>query len=225
MYKRIDLTKIGGFPVTQDVLDFLQKSYRDCFAGLAAQFGNLVIISGVADLGANWGDGWVVIGGELMPFVGGTKAARVIVQEDSANETFGDTLVKTVYYTKTARLAAAGGDAFTDFVRLRTARSLLSKTVPIGNWNMNITSGGGINSKTVDLGVPFEKIRRCEVLIVFGQEIFPLTAHFPGNGTYWVGIKGSTNIVLYAQASSFFDNPIFGGNEENRGFVTFDYEP
>jgi hypothetical protein len=120
MNKRIDLTKTDGFPFTQDMFDFMQQSYRDAIAALASAQGPLVIVTGVADLGADWGSGWVVIAGELMPFVGGTKAARVIVTETTGTEVFEDTGVETVYFTKQAVLAGAGGNLFADFVRIKT---------------------------------------------------------------------------------------------------------
>jgi hypothetical protein len=120
MNKRIDLTKTDGFPYTQDMLDFMQQSYRDAFGAIANSLGPLVIVTGVDDLGAAWGSGWVSIAGELMPFIGGTKAARVIVTETTGTEVFEDTVVETVYFTKQAVLAGAGGNAFADFVRLKT---------------------------------------------------------------------------------------------------------
>lgn len=124
MNKRIDLTKTNGFPYSQDMLDFMQQSYRDAIGAIARSFGSLVIVTGVADMGTDWGNGWVAINGELMPFVGGVKAARVIVTETSATEVFEDTSVQNVYFTKQAVLAGAGGNAFADFVRLSTVQQL-----------------------------------------------------------------------------------------------------
>lgn len=140
MYKRIDLTKTEGFPFTQDTFDFMQQSYRDSVAAMAGMIGNLVIVTGVADLGASWGDGWVVIDGELLPFVGGVKAARVIVEEVTADETFADATVKTVYYTRRARLSGAGGNLFTDFVRLAELQTILADS---GWLNSGIVLGSG----------------------------------------------------------------------------------
>jgi len=120
MNKYIDFTKLEGLATYQDTLAFLQESYRGAFAGIAASFGNHVIISGVADLGANWGDGWVVIDGELLPFAGGLKAAQVIVEELTDTEVFGDDSIQTVYFTKRAKCASAGGTDMVDFVRLST---------------------------------------------------------------------------------------------------------
>ena len=123
MNRRIDFTQLGGFPISQNSLAFLQQSFRDAFAGLAAYFGDYVILSGVADLGANYGDGWMAINGELVPFVGGTKASNVVITESVASKLFADGNTKNVWYTRTASCASSGGTPFTSFTRLSGAKN------------------------------------------------------------------------------------------------------
>lgn len=124
MYKRIDFTKLEGLATYQDTLDFLQTSYRDAISAVARAFGDKVIVTGVDDQGASYGDGWVVIAGELMPFVGGLKTTQVIVEEITDTEVFGDNSVQTVYFTRRARLGNTGGYAFTDFIRVNTMAAI-----------------------------------------------------------------------------------------------------
>ena len=97
MYKRIDFTKLEGIATYQDTLDFLQLSYRDAISAIAKAFGSRVIVTGVTDLGTTYSDGWVVIDGELMPFAGGLKTDRIITEELTDTEIFGDGSVQTVY--------------------------------------------------------------------------------------------------------------------------------
>ena len=123
MNRRIDFTQLGCFPISQNSLAFLQQSFRDAFAGLAAYFGDYVILSGVADLGANYGDGWMAINGELVPFVGGTKASNVVITESVASKLFADGNTKNVWYTRTASCASSGGTPFTSFTRLSGAKN------------------------------------------------------------------------------------------------------
>ena len=123
MNRRIDFNQLGGFPISQNSLAFLQQSFRDAFAGLAAYFGDYVILSGVADLGANYGDGWMAINGELVPFVGGTKASNVVITESVASKLFADGNTKNVWYTRTASCASSGGTPFTSFTRLSGAKN------------------------------------------------------------------------------------------------------
>jgi hypothetical protein len=126
MYKRIDLTNLEGFPLTQNTLDHIQKSFRDTFAGLSALLGDYVIVTGVADLGANYSDGWVAINGELLPFVGGVKAAQIVIEETVVAKEFADGSSKDVWYTRVAKCGVAGGTVVGTFVRLSTIKSIVA---------------------------------------------------------------------------------------------------
>jgi len=118
MYKRIDFSKLDGLPVYQDTLDFLQTSYRDAISAIARAFGSKVIATGLADQGATYSDGWIIIDGELIPVSGGIKADRIIVDDIAGTEVFNDGSTQTVYYTKQAKLGIIGGYALADFIRL-----------------------------------------------------------------------------------------------------------
>jgi len=132
MYKRIDYSKNGGFPVTQDTLDFMQQSYRDAIGGIVASLGGYVILSGVQDLGTTYSDGWVIYNGEFVKFAGGLKAVNVALEEISANETFNDDAENAVYFTKQAKCVAFGGVAFSSFVRMKPASEIVNNLVPQG---------------------------------------------------------------------------------------------
>ena len=123
MNRRIDFNQLGGFPISQNTLAFLQQSYRDAFAALAAYFGDFVILSGVTDLGANYSDGWVCINGELVPFIGGTKASNIVITETVVGKLFADGSTKNVWYTRSASCASSGGTPFTSFTRLSGAKN------------------------------------------------------------------------------------------------------
>lgn len=120
MNKRIDFTKLEGLAVYQDTLDFMQTSYREALAAIAALCGPYVIVVGVLDEGATYSNGWVCINGELLPFAGGLKNDQIIIEELTDTEVFGDDTVNTVYYTRRAKCGVAGGVDFVDFVRLNT---------------------------------------------------------------------------------------------------------
>lgn len=124
MNKRIDFSFTGGFPATQDTLDKMQHSYRDAFAGLAGLIGDKVIVSGVVVTGGTVSGGWISVGGELMPFIGGSTGASVIVEEvaDGSDQTFEDGGVHTVYYKKQARIGTPASFPFTDLVRPNTIK-------------------------------------------------------------------------------------------------------
>lgn len=118
MNKRIDLSILGGFPLEQDTLDFMQSSYRGAFGALATLCGNKVIVSGVVVAGGNVSDGWIVYNGELIPFVGGSVATYVVITETAVQATYEDTNLHDVYFTKSATCAASGDFPFADLVPL-----------------------------------------------------------------------------------------------------------
>lgn len=108
MNKRIDFTKSGGFPATQYTWAFVQDSFRGAFSALAGLIGDKTIVTGVVEAGGNVSDGWVCVGGELMPFLGGPIGANVLIEEIKDNRVFNDGINKEVYYTKRARFGNPG---------------------------------------------------------------------------------------------------------------------
>ena len=63
MYKQIDLTQIGGFPLTQDALAFMQTSFTDALSALCNKIGNNVVLSGNQFTG-----GWVTYDNKIIPY-------------------------------------------------------------------------------------------------------------------------------------------------------------
>ena len=109
MNKRIDFTQQGGFPLTQEILAFMQEGYSGLSDAIAAVVGNNTIISGVELLNDSFTNGWIVYNNELIPFVGGSgnsvyfkvfTTETPLVFEDGAN--------KTVKFDKYAAVAADG---------------------------------------------------------------------------------------------------------------------
>ncbi|WP_343671831.1 hypothetical protein [Chitinophaga sp.] len=119
MNKIEQLTNLGGFPMTQYTLDFMQSSYHDALAGLSKLIGNGVIVSGMEEVNNNVADGWISYNGELLPFIGGPKQATWIVEELSESRLFADQVTRNVYFTRRARFAT-GGIAYGNLQRIET---------------------------------------------------------------------------------------------------------
>jgi len=71
--KAIDFTHAGGFPLTQDELDYLQQAYTECINALSAMGGDgPTLISGMAITSSGGtttvDDGWFFYNGELIRF-------------------------------------------------------------------------------------------------------------------------------------------------------------
>jgi len=109
MYQHIDFTKTGGFPLTQDAMAFLQNSYNQIFGALSETLG---VNNFLTDVGPNLGtysDGWVSIGGEILPFIGGASQAFVNVVESAITVTYRDTTMNAVIITRKAVLDSSTG--------------------------------------------------------------------------------------------------------------------
>lgn len=135
----IDYNQSGGFPLSTQILDAAQNAYKNfnAFGNLA---GALSIIDGCEPAsGGTVTNGFVSIYGELLPFLGNTISANVIIVEVPDARGFEDGSVKAVIYTRYATF----GDAtvsypWADFRRPLTLFALedrllqLEKSVPIG---------------------------------------------------------------------------------------------
>jgi hypothetical protein len=124
MNKRIDLTQIGGFPFTQEILDFMQVSYREAFKGIASLCGNKTILTGVVDNGVTITSGWISYNGELIPFIGGATGADVVVEETSVDLTFEDAVDRPVLFTKVAYIGGPATFPFSDLKPLTALNNI-----------------------------------------------------------------------------------------------------
>lgn len=130
--RSINFQNLGGFPGTQYTLDFMQQSYRDAINGLAKLAGANVIVTGVENVNGTVTDGWIVYGGELLPFKGGLLQSTFIITETTEDRKFSDDVVRQVYKTRFARFGS-GGIAFTSLTRLKTVDNLQSLLQELSN--------------------------------------------------------------------------------------------
>jgi hypothetical protein len=130
MYKRIDFTQLGGNPIDQDSFAFMQKSYIDAFGAIANLIGNYVIVTGMAVVGGNISDGWLVYNGVLMPFVGGAlgDGSISVVEVDNGDVEYQNNDMHKVEYTKHAVLGVPATFNYTDLVRLTTMQNMWLKS-------------------------------------------------------------------------------------------------
>ena len=124
--KAIDFTHAGGFPLTQNELDYLQQAYTECLTALTIMGGDgttPVLISGMAQSGPAPGttaatDGWFFYNGELIRFTGssatpvGTDVVLVQITPAATNLTYNDGSSYPAVLNKTAALT--GGPLMTD---------------------------------------------------------------------------------------------------------------
>lgn len=135
----LDFNQSGGFPLSTEILEAMQVSYRS-LNELGKIAGDLTIISGCEVVGSVASDGFVVINGELFFFKGATVGTHVVVQQVAeAPQGFEDGSAKPIIYERYATFGTAETQyAWADFKRpltllqIEAKLSQLENMVPIG---------------------------------------------------------------------------------------------
>jgi hypothetical protein len=184
---KIDLTNIGGFPLEEDTLKFMQDSYGDLFEALARMAGNKTILSGVEVAGSAVSNGWIVYNGEIIRFVGGAAGPGVIIQEAAADALFEDGNLKPVYKTRTATIGAPADFPFSELVRVDTLAALFTKIKPQAGY---VAYTGSLN---------FGDVAHAGVgtTISLNNSLFPIS----------IPDQGSTNYIVAGSLVSQSVNP------------------
>lgn len=214
MNKRIDFTKQDGLATYQDTLDFLQTSYRGNLEAISRGFGDKLILHGVVEAGGNVTDGWVIIDGQMMPFVGGSIYPKVVVEELSDVELFGDSSIKTVYLTKRARLAVVGDFDYTELKRFKTdsltvdSSDVLASAKAVKKLNDNILAALSFETRIILKGCEVSNVNTgastldIAAGVVLMDNVFVESPVYSGaypvwlkpDATYVVADPGGTNV-------------------------------
>ncbi len=124
--KSIDFSHAGGFPLTQDELDYLQQAYTECInaiATLGSDGSTPFIINGMVQSVPGAGllavtSGWFFYNGEMIKFTGatvtpiGTDVPIVQITPVASNLTYNDGSLYPAVLNKTATLVS--GPSVTD---------------------------------------------------------------------------------------------------------------
>jgi microcystin-dependent protein len=129
---KIDFSRQGGFPLTQDTLDFMQSAYLDSFGAVAGLLGDKVIISGCTANGGIVSPGIVAVGGEILPTAGGA-AQTVFINTEPQTAIFEDGEHKEVYFRKSLAFGVGNPSwEWSSFKRLSKIADMAAATVPAG---------------------------------------------------------------------------------------------
>lgn len=116
--KTIDFSFTGGFPLTQDELNYLQQAYSECIMALAATGLNGSTPCIVTGMGISYPgggavtttNGWLVYNGDMIPFTGstvtptGSDVAMVQIANVATNLVYNDGGVHPAIKSKVATL-------------------------------------------------------------------------------------------------------------------------
>jgi hypothetical protein len=116
----INFNQTGGFPLTQDTMDFLQNAYKNPFGALAKFIGNnaLCVIDGCIVTGSAMSSGWIAYNGEILPFQSGTVQATFLVRDLPTNLTYQDGTPHAVVHTRFAQFGVGAGAISWNPIRL-----------------------------------------------------------------------------------------------------------
>lgn len=141
MNKRIDFSKLGGYPLAQEDLDWLQSSYQAAFAVMADLIGDKVIIKGMVEAGGSVTAGWISIGGELVPFeAGAIGTGEFIIDVLTQPLQFLNGDNNQVLITRVAKFSAGGPNQYSDLKRIETLKLGLVPKGAIMMWSGAIGS-------------------------------------------------------------------------------------
>lgn len=121
IHKGFDFKQLGGFPTNQQRLEYMQEAYTGIADALVGLVGGNAIVSGCVVAGNNVSAGWVVIGGELLPFLGSSTGVQttVLVRETKTALTFLDNSNKEVQFSRSVQFGTGtGAIAWSSLVRV-----------------------------------------------------------------------------------------------------------
>ena len=83
-----------GFPLTTETLKFMRDTYEILYGafGNAVHPNDNIILYGMEPTGGNIKDGYAVIKGEVLPFIGGTNTGTIILKEEVVDAAYNDNL-------------------------------------------------------------------------------------------------------------------------------------
>ncbi len=120
----LNFNQPGGFPLSTNILDQMQKAYS-IFNALAAVTGNFAIISGCELVGQNVSNGVVSINGEVLEFRGGQIQTHVVIATDTTSLQFEDQNIKQVIVERYVRFGTGVESyAWEDFARIFPTKGL-----------------------------------------------------------------------------------------------------
>ena len=121
----LNLTYLGGVPLTQRDIKWLQDNYSGALSSLSIVIGDKVILAGMVEAGGNVSNGWISLNGELLPFVGGAiGTGEFAIVETPTNRVFHDGNAKPVRIDRVATFSTGGAYQYSDLVRVGTVKEM-----------------------------------------------------------------------------------------------------
>ena len=126
--KQLDFSQLNGWPASVSTFKFIQEQMLQ-LQMLSLLGGNTYILQGCQDAAGITGDGWVVIAGEVLPFVGGATQTNVVVVETVVDRSFFENIGILPYYRNRAATFGTAATQYTwaDFERNDPGNGLVKR--------------------------------------------------------------------------------------------------
>lgn len=185
--KLLDFSILNGWPASSSTWKFMQEQLLQ-LQMLSLLGGTNYIVSGCTNVGGTISNGWVVVNGEMLPFVGGAVQANVIIVDTVVNRGFSDTSSNPYYHNRVATFGVDGSaPLWSSFERNDPASGVLKRLRLAEALLDTLTTGLAAKANSSD------------VLKKGGTTAFtPTLATDPVNKQYvdnalWVLAKGTTH--------------------------------
>lgn len=129
----IDFLKYTEFPVSAETYNFMQGMIG-MLGKLASLGGTNCILSGCEDGGGTVSPGYVIINGEILPFVGGTKTSYVIIDEAKTSVQVYDSTYEGLYTIRVVKFGTGTGQLeWASFARITDMRTMAASLAMLSN--------------------------------------------------------------------------------------------
>ncbi len=191
-------TATNGFPLESDAtLGFMQTAYVEAATALAKMKGDdMAVISGMAESGNSVAPGWIMLGGEFIEFMGGTKTATFIIVDTWLAKANQDGQVYDRYLTRKAQFGT--GTTQYNYADLQRAESILTIRERLVDLlaleNEVIIKGCEISALTVST------LTIAAGIVVIGRKILTTGSY---SGAFPVYLKGDGTYTATLPAAPF----------------------
>ncbi len=125
--KVLDFSKLSGWPASASTWKFQQEQMLQ-LQYLSLLGGTNYILQGCTEAAGVTTNGWVVINGEILPFVGGATQDNVVVVDTPTNRTFFDGSINPYYHDRIATFGISITQyTWADFERNNPTTGLLKR--------------------------------------------------------------------------------------------------
>ncbi|WP_221412150.1 hypothetical protein, partial [Dysgonomonas sp. ZJ279] len=136
IHKGFDFSQLAGFPFNQARLQYMQEAYTDIVKGLVSHAGGNVILSGCVVSGTNVTDGWVIVNGELLPFLSSSTGTQTtfMIRQTTTPLKFKDGENRNVQFSRFCQFGSGtGAIAWSSLTRLNSLLAISNHVNRVDN--------------------------------------------------------------------------------------------